>query len=213
MIIKRSLKHCLSETGWLTIDEPYVWTAEIYDDLYKEEQFTKYEYLKDILTSPKSKDSLIILDIGCGTGLLHEYLLTHRVNFGKYVCLDPSEHMLRFAEEKSRGDYRTITVLGYGENLPIRDGVAGLALMITVWDNLTDKLKALLEIKRVLEATGLSIVSRHRGVTGESPSELDPAFRYIGECLDKFYAYHPLGAHVFKKERCLYTSGGYRVIS
>lgn len=166
-----------------------------------------------MFNSTKSKVSAVILDIGCGTGLLHRYLLNHRLNFGKYVCLDPSEHMLRFAEVKSRRDYRAITILGYGENLPIRDKVVDLALMITVWDNLTDKPKALLEMKRVLGRNGLSIVSKHRGVDRESPSDIDPAFQYIGECLDKFYAFSPTEAHVFKKERCLYTSGVYRLIS
>lgn len=72
----------------------YEATAKGYDELYRAEQFEKYS-----LTLRKRPPSGRVLDAGCGTGLLAEYMRVagYLENVSHYVCLDYSGEMLRIA--------------------------------------------------------------------------------------------------------------------
>lgn len=67
--------------------------ANSYDELYKEEQFRKYSIVKQYFGKK-------ILDIGCGTGLLVEFLLENQIPFEKYVGIDISKELIAIAKKK-----------------------------------------------------------------------------------------------------------------
>ncbi|MEM4500239.1 MAG: class I SAM-dependent methyltransferase [Candidatus Woesearchaeota archaeon] len=66
--------------------------AEGYDELYREEQFRKYSLVSNFFGER-------ILDIGCGTGLLLQYLLSLK-NISVYVGIDISKNLINIARKK-----------------------------------------------------------------------------------------------------------------
>ena len=72
-------------------------TSRSYDSLYREEQFRKYEFIFEIRGVAPGKT---ILDLGCGTGLLIEYLMGRSYRFDKYICVEPSIGMISVIIDK-----------------------------------------------------------------------------------------------------------------
>ncbi|MEM4827645.1 MAG: hypothetical protein QXK07_06365, partial [Desulfurococcaceae archaeon] len=62
----------------------------VYDELYKDEQFEKYNCLVQLVGEPRGD----LLDAGCGTGLLYSYIRIMGYRIDRYICLDPDEEML-----------------------------------------------------------------------------------------------------------------------
>ncbi|MEM1628109.1 MAG: class I SAM-dependent methyltransferase [Desulfurococcaceae archaeon] len=156
--------------------------ADDYDELYGEEQWVKYRFM-DIhmdLILPA-----MILDNGCGTGVLYEYLSSSHRKPMQYICLDPSTGMLKKAREKL-GNPFTLFINAYAENLPFRDKVFDYVFSITVWNNILDKAESLREMKRVVKQEGLIIISS-RIVEPVMPPDIDSEFTYMGTCIDYFY--------------------------
>ncbi|MBC7113063.1 MAG: class I SAM-dependent methyltransferase [Candidatus Methanomethyliales bacterium] len=81
--------------GKLDLLRDYNATAHLYDERYKEEQMPKISFLLGKLR-PKEKD--LLLDVGCGTGLLFE-----KVNCKLIVGVDISLNMLREAKKRATG--------------------------------------------------------------------------------------------------------------
>ncbi len=73
--------------------EYYDTIASSYNELYGDEQLSKYRGIEDICKGAK------ILDIGCGTGLLLKYLRVVGADPRLYVCLDISREMLERCDE------------------------------------------------------------------------------------------------------------------
>jgi len=118
--------------------------AEGYDELYGSEQLDKYEAAFAELGKP-IKELKIVLDIGCATGLLGEYLRS--IGFdGLYVAVDLLEERLTAAKKKA--DSLWMLIQADGEHLPFRDGCVDLAACVTVI-HLLDVEKALKEIIRI----------------------------------------------------------------
>ena len=115
------------------IKERYDLTADIYDERYKEIQFEKFKLM---LEDVELKGN--ILDHGCGTGLLKEFLGVPL--FG----IDLSFEMLKKAKE--RGE---LAVQGDLEQLPFKDNVFDNVLSFTALQNVEHAGLALDEIKRV----------------------------------------------------------------
>lgn len=186
---------------------PYDLTAGLYDSLYGDEQRTKYKYIEASIPGIFSED---LLDIGCGTALLLEYLKDMGRDLSRYMCLDPSEGMLHIASK--RGDYRSIFVMGLAEDLPLRDSSFSRVLAITVWENITGKSRALEEALRVLGSPGVAIFSKHSRTSVPPPSSADPSFKYLGECIDEFYVYTRGSTFNFKNGvQCIFREMYYQV--
>lgn len=67
-----------------------------YDELYGEEQRVKYGRL--FKNTPKELGA--VLDVGCGTGTLFEYLITSEFKVTRYICMDVSDKMVELALKK-----------------------------------------------------------------------------------------------------------------
>lgn len=134
--------------------ELYEATSSSYDELYREEQYGKYKYVE----SSGVAISGTVVDVGCGTGLLLEYLLSKGALLEKYICIEPSSKMISRVFEKA-ADYRVLAVRALAQANPIRDGVASITTLITVWDNIvsSDRQRALMESLRVTK-TGAPVV-------------------------------------------------------
>jgi len=124
------------------IKEDYDKTAEFYDSRYREVQYSKFqEMLANLVLKGK------ILDLGCGTGLLGEFLDR------KLIGVDVSFGMLK------SGENREYFVQGDMENLPFNDNTFDIVLSFSAVMNLADLKKGLLEAKRIIKKNGLFIVT------------------------------------------------------
>lgn len=76
------------------IRQRYEATAKGYDELYRAEQYEKFS-----VALKKIPPSGVVLDAGCGTGLLAEYMQStgYLDNVSLYACLDYSREMLKIA--------------------------------------------------------------------------------------------------------------------
>ena len=131
------------------IRERYEATCKGYDELYRAEQYAKYAVaLKRV--PPRGK----VLDAGCGTALLAEYLRAtgYLESLDAYVCLDYSPCMLSIATWKLSAlcpPGRCVTVLGNVEKLPLPSGLFDVVYSFTVLDLVDDLYSSVTELLRV----------------------------------------------------------------
>jgi len=114
--------------------------SRIYNLRYREEQLAKYD---EVLRHLTLKPDEIVLDVGCGTGLLLEKI------DGIYVGLDLSSSLLSSADRKARPLIDRHLLQGDAEFLPLRDGVFNVLLSFTLLQNLPAPKRALSELRRV----------------------------------------------------------------
>ncbi|MCX8182447.1 MAG: methyltransferase domain-containing protein [Candidatus Methanomethyliaceae archaeon] len=141
-------------------------TAHLYDKRYRDEQIPKINFLLDKLR-PKEGD--ILLDVGCGTGLLFE-----RVSCRLILGVDISINMLREAKKRARegagskqnpfGKIKDVElILADAEFLPIRSGSMDIVVSITALQLAGDQDRAIYEMLRVLKdqgSFGISIIKK-----------------------------------------------------
>lgn len=138
------------------IRERYEATAKGYDELYRAEQYEKFSVaLKKI--PPRG----MVLDAGCGTGLLAEYMYTtgYLDNVSLYTCLDYSREMLRIARWRLARicPNKCVVVEGNIMSLPFVDDSFDYVYSFTVLD-LVDSIEgAITELLRV--SSGQVVVS------------------------------------------------------
>jgi ubiquinone/menaquinone biosynthesis C-methylase UbiE len=126
--------------------------GELYDLRYREEQERKFEaFLSKISIS---QDDLI-LDLGCGTGLLLEKI-SGTVGFA--VGLDISERLLSWARSKLRGT-QTALILSDADYLPFRLAAFDKVFAITLLQNLPEPRRALSESRAVAKSAATIILS------------------------------------------------------
>ncbi len=136
------------------IKKSYNASAFVYDSRYRDIQFDKY---KTMLKNIELKEP--ILDLGCGTGLLKEFL-------GKkvqvYGC-DFSENMLEIA--RKRGEITEVCDLN--GKLPYEDEKFATILSFTVLQNIENQNGFLKEAKRILKKDGVFVLTALKKVTDE----------------------------------------------
>ena len=130
------------------IRERYEATASGYDELYRAEQYEKYSAaLKRV--PPQG----IVLDAGCGTGLLAEYMKAtgYMTRIDAYVCLDYSWKMLEIARWRLRHlcPWKCHIVYGNVMELPFRDKSFDIVYSFTVLDLVDSVRRAVDELRRV----------------------------------------------------------------
>ncbi len=132
-----------------------------YDELYGREQVEKYRECFRLLRITCLGR---VLDAGCGTALLLEYLHSNNTPYRAYVGIDKSAGMLRQARPKLRGEDHLIQADIH--HLPIRDKALDQAFMFTVIHHLRAG-EALDELARTVR--GPIVVSRHKRLESRLP--------------------------------------------
>jgi ubiquinone/menaquinone biosynthesis C-methylase UbiE len=117
----------------------YDTSADFYDNRYRAIQEEKYHIVLENFDLREKT----ILDIGCGTGLLFEYLLNskenHHILKSKYIALDISWKMMLKFKNKSLSLHNkpnVLLVLSDMENLPFRNNSFNLIFSLTSFQNL-----------------------------------------------------------------------------
>mgnify|MGYP001559979596 CR=1 FL=1 len=136
------------------VRQDYDLSADSYDSRYREIQFEKFRIM---LSELELKEP--ILDLGCGSGLLQEFLGLKIKLFG---C-DFSEKMLELA--KKRGEI--VKVCDLNEKLPYADNQFATILSFTVLQNVENVNNFLKEAKRILKPNGIFILTTLKKTTEE----------------------------------------------
>jgi ubiquinone/menaquinone biosynthesis C-methylase UbiE len=121
----------------------YDTTAHLYDMRYSAEQNAKIEAaLKHINVGKEGW----ILDVGCGTGLLFQYITGMAEDI---VGVDTSRRTLIHALERARGFPDVHLVRADADNMPFKNRSFRCTFAVTLIQNSPKPLETLIEIKRV----------------------------------------------------------------
>jgi ubiquinone/menaquinone biosynthesis C-methylase UbiE len=129
------------------IKNSYNKSAFFYNRRYRKLQYEKYRRVLSSFYLQETLNGKIILDLGCGTGLLYEFLASKKLT-PRIVGIDFSSQMLRTCKGLEK-------VLGDIEYLPFRTNSFDFIFSFTVFQNLVSPRKTLLEVKRVLKPRGI----------------------------------------------------------
>lgn len=157
----------------------YAATSGCYDELYAEEQFGKYA-----VAFRAVKPSGAVLDAGCGTGLLLEYMKAtwHVSSVSLYLGLDLTYEMVRRARLRAfklglawLADF----IVGDVERLPLREAAFDVVYAFTVMDLLENGERGLHELKRVCRGRLVYTRLLRSGAGGEK-ALMEPGSTVIG---------------------------------
>jgi len=134
----------------------YNLTAQIYDMRYAEEQEAKIEAALEIMGSLKVEKNSLVLDMGCGTGLLFNYIADKA---GMVVGLDISRKILAEAKRRSEKFRNVHLVLADADHTPFKCSIFSHVFAITLIQNMPNPEKTLAEAKRVAGKGAVIVVT------------------------------------------------------
>ena len=126
--------------------EHYDRLASMYDSLYGEEQSIKIGLA---LRNVKVRSDDLLLDVGCGTGILMEFVASM---IRHYVGLDIARKTLKAASERSRRlrvKSKVSLIRADADYLPFRAGSFSIIFALTLLQNIPEPSRTLTEILRV----------------------------------------------------------------
>ncbi|MFX1494661.1 MAG: class I SAM-dependent methyltransferase [Promethearchaeota archaeon] len=128
-------------------------TSIFYDKRYRKIQEEKYKIILSDFLQEKNK---IILDAGCGSGLLFEFIVKkfeiNQIKYLKYIGIEISLNMLKLFAEKCKNLNNNLNVnliLSDIDHLPFRDNRIDRIYSITSLQNLPNIYTGIIEILRV----------------------------------------------------------------
>lgn len=136
-----------------TVKHRYDITASIYDARYAEEQTAKIEVAMENIHLDKNS---LVLDAGCGTGLLFSYVADKAKTV---VGLDISKKSLLKARGRSKSYRNVHLILADADYMPFRDGMFNSVFAMTLIQNTPDPARTLSEMKRVATDDALLTVT------------------------------------------------------
>jgi ubiquinone/menaquinone biosynthesis C-methylase UbiE len=130
-------------------------TATIYDKRYAEEQAAKIEAA---LKNVRIEREWLILDVGCGTGILFDYIADEAEGI---VGLDFSKKSLLQAKERIRTkSLRDVQLIrADADNMPFYSEVFNTTFAMTILQNTPNPNETLAEIKRVSRNDALFVIT------------------------------------------------------
>jgi len=131
----------------------YDFTAPIYDVRYAEEQAAKIERA---LENVKVDNASLVLDCGCGTGLLFGYLAD---KVQAVVGLDFSRKILAMAKMLSKKFDNVYLVLADADHVPFKNEVFTHVFAVTLLQNMPDLCETLTEIMRIAGEDAVVVVT------------------------------------------------------
>jgi len=135
------------------IMQRYDLTASIYDMRYREEQTAK---IKAVIKNMNIDKENSVLDLGCGTGLLFDYVAEK----AKIVVgLDISKKILFQAEERARKFLNVHLLKADAENIPLKETFFSHVFAITLIQNTPNLFETLNEIKRVAKKNSTIVIT------------------------------------------------------
>lgn len=131
----------------------YDLTAHIYDMRYAEEQTAKIEAVMESINMEKQG---LVLDVGCGTGLLFNYV----ANKAKAIVgLDISRKILLQAKKRAKKFASVHLILADADNVPLKEDMSSHVFALTLIQNTPNPLKTLNEIRRVTKENAVIVVT------------------------------------------------------
>jgi ubiquinone/menaquinone biosynthesis C-methylase UbiE len=131
----------------------YDLTAHIYDMQYAEEQAAK---IKAAITNMKTKKYRLILDAGCGTGILFEYIAD---NAETTVGIDISRKILLQAKKRAGNFPNVLLIWADADYMPLKENIFSHVFAVTLIQNTPNPVKTLNEIKRVAKDDAVIVVT------------------------------------------------------
>ncbi len=130
----------------------YDLTAELYDARYAEEQEAKY---KSALGALQVAAESIVLDVGCGTGLLFSHVAPEAQTV---VGVDASRKLLLRAKDRANRFSNIHIVQADADYLPFKNGFFRVIFAFTVLQNMPRPLETLRELRRTATIDAAFIV-------------------------------------------------------
>lgn len=127
--------------------------ARRYDELYGGEQLAKMKLVEQEICIEAGE---LILDVGCGTGLLFE-LIAPKVKL--LIGLDISFEQLKIAYKKMKRFTNVQLVRADAEYTPFRENIFDRVIAVTLLQNLSDPEKFLREVIRINKPHGEFVVT------------------------------------------------------
>ena len=117
-----------------------------------------------IISRSGIKEGMKILEVGCGSGAFTTFTARAVGNKGEVYALDIQPEMLKQIENKLKrpenNNIKNIRLIeGDALNMPLEDNFFDLVYIITVFQEIPDKHKALKEMKRVLKPKGILAIT------------------------------------------------------
>jgi demethylmenaquinone methyltransferase/2-methoxy-6-polyprenyl-1,4-benzoquinol methylase len=131
----------------------YDLTAQMYDVRYAEEQEAKYKVALENLSVTCNS---IVLDVGCGTGLLFSHVA---VEAETIAGVDVSKKLLLQARKRARKFRSVHLVQADADHLPFKNACFSVVFAFTVLQNMPRPLETLNELKRVTKFGGNVVVT------------------------------------------------------
>ncbi|MCP4139653.1 MAG: class I SAM-dependent methyltransferase [Chloroflexi bacterium] len=144
------------------------WNAETADWYAK--KYGDYPSNKLGINELEILDNSTIIDIGCGTGEALRHA-SGKITGGKFIGIDPVPRMIEIANEWTENHDAREQIeyhLGSAENLPVEDGIADYILAFDSIDHWQDIEKGLIEVKRIMQPTGVFAIVKDKSVPGAS---------------------------------------------
>jgi ubiquinone/menaquinone biosynthesis C-methylase UbiE len=129
--------------------------AEKWDTFVKSDLIERIK--KDIIPLFKIKKGDIILDVGCGTGILLPFLKTKTGKSGEITALDYSQKMIDKAKEKHGDNFKYVCTSA--EKTKFKKDAFDKVICFSVFPHFPNKLKVLKELFRVLSPEGILIIA------------------------------------------------------
>ncbi|WPX08535.1 class I SAM-dependent methyltransferase [Anaerocellum danielii] len=114
--------------------------------------------VKRIIETAGLKEGDTVLDVGCGTGVLEDYLLKEVGKSGKIIAVDISEKMIEKAKEKFKHASNITFLCADVVSLEFEE-YFDVVFCYSVFPHIDDKEKAIKKFAKMLKKTGKLVIA------------------------------------------------------